>query len=317
MAAVTYIQGELMSNFRAVELRQLRQFTAVAEHLSFRRAAEHLHMAQPPLSIAIAKLEAELGVQLFERNGRSTTLTAAGTAILPLAKRCSAIACEIPAVARGAQNGESGVLRLGFVGSATYALLPKLMPAFRRRYPAVEVELQESINMNILALLESGNIDVGLVRVPTYQPQALRFDVVEHDVFKAVLPASHPLARKRSVTLARLAQEPLISHAPSRVPGLSQLTMAAFQQAGASPRIAQQAYQVQTIISLVESGLGVALVPAVSQRHASDRVVFRPVSDLPETIRLGIAIATPLEAKPVSERLREVALEVCSPRRQA
>jgi DNA-binding transcriptional LysR family regulator len=294
-----------------MELRQLRQFAAVAEHLSFRRAAEHLHMAQPPLSIAIAKLEAELGVKLFERRSRRITLTAAGEAALPLAQKCLALAREIGAAAHGAEKGETGVLRIGFVGSATYSLLPKVMPAFRARYPAVQVELQESINMNILARLEAHDLDIGLVRVPTYQPPSMKFQLCERDVFKAVLPVNHPLAKRRKLTLAMLAQEPLIGFAASQVPGLSHVVTMAFQHAGVSPRIAQQAFQVQTVISLVESGMGLALVPGVAQRHASDRVVFRPVADLPPTAEVGLAVVyDPENAKPAIERFREVLAEV-------
>jgi DNA-binding transcriptional LysR family regulator len=274
-----------------VELRQLKQFVAVAETLSFRIAAERLHMAQPPLSVAIRKLEEELGVALLERRGRTNRLTAAGHEALRTARRCLSDAEEVRVATRSAAKGESGRVRVGFVGSATYALLPRLLPAFRSSYPQVELELRESTNLELLGLLEAERLDVGLVRYPTASASTLQFDLIERDVFDAVLPRSHPLAKSASVTLKELAQEPLIDYASTKVPGLHAMVMLAFQHAGLSPRVSQEATQVQTVISLVDSGLGVALVPSVSARLASKGVVFRPIKGLPTAARIGIALA--------------------------
>ena len=293
-----------------MELRQLTQFCAVADALSFRRAAERLHMAQPPLSVAIRKLEAELGALLFERRGRSIRLTAAGDEALRTARRCLAAAEDLRGVTRRAAAGESGRLRVGFVGSATYALLPRLVPAFRQRYPAVELVLRESTNLELLGLVESEQLDIGLVRFPTAGASALRFQIVERDVFHAVLPQGHALAARRSVTLQALAAEPLIDYAATRVPGLHAMVMLAFQHAGLTPRVAQQATQVQTVLSLVASGLGVALVPSVSARLAPKNVVFRPVKGLAVAAAIGIAIAYHADNEPAAaRRFRELAVD--------
>jgi DNA-binding transcriptional LysR family regulator len=147
-----------------MELRQLRQFCAVADVLSFRRAAEVLHMAQPPLSVAIRKLEEELDAQLFERRGRSIRLTPAGAEALRTARRCLVAADDVRAATRSAAKGESGRVRIGFVGSATYALLPRLLPLFRARYPQIELELRESTNLELLGLVEAERLEIGLVR---------------------------------------------------------------------------------------------------------------------------------------------------------
>ena len=291
-----------------MELRQLKQFLAVAEALSFRRGAERLHMAQPPLSVAIRKLEDELGIDLFERRGRSIRLTAAGEATVRSARRCLAGADEVRVAARAAATGESGRLRVGFVGSATYSLMPRLLPAFRGRYPNVELVLRESTNTEMLALIEAAELDIGLVRFPTANPTALQLQPVEHDVLQAVLPVGHRLARRRSVSIAALAKEPLIDYAASQVPGLHAVVLLAFQSAGLSPRVAQQATQVQTVISLVESGLGVALVPSVSARLASKNVVFRPIDGLTPAAAIGIAIAYHVQNESAAaRRFREVA----------
>ena len=291
-----------------MELRQLKQFLAVAEALSFRGAAVRLHMAQPPLSVAIRKLEDELGIELFERRGRTIRLTAAGQATVRSARRCLADADEVRVAARSAASGESGRLRVGFVGSATYSLMPRLLPAFRNRYPNVELVLRESTNMEMLGLIEAAELDIGLVRVPTANPTALQLQLVERDVLQAVLPVGHRLARRRSVSIQALANEPLIDYAASQVPGLHAVVLLAFQSAGLSPRVAQAATQVQTVISLVESGLGVALVPSVSARLASKNVVFRPVDGLTPAAGIGIAIAYHVQNESAAaKRFREVA----------
>ena len=202
---------------------------------------------------------------------------------------------------------------MGFVGSATYSLMPRLLPAFRARFPLVELVLRESTNLEILALIESDKLDVGLVRYPTAlggtPDRVLQFDVIERDRFCAVMPASHRLARKRRVTLDQLAQEPLIDYASTRVPGLHAMVLLAFQQAGFTPRVAQEATQVQTVISLVESGLGVALVPSVTARLAPKSLVFRPIEGLPASAAISIALACPAEHdNPTAAHFRGIAL---------
>lgn len=291
-----------------MDLRQLRQFVALADTLSFRRAAERLHMAQPPLSVAIRKLEEGIGMPLFTRLPRGVQLTAAGSAALRAARQCLAQAERIPALARAAAHGESGELRIGFVGSATYALMPRLLPAFRARYPQVTLVLRESNNLDLLAMIEADQIDVGLVRHPTASASTLRFEVVEQDVFCAVLPANHRLAKKRRLTLRELAAEPLIDYASTQVPGLHAMAMLAFRLAGLAPQAVQEATQVQTVISLVQSGLGVALVPSVTQHLALKGVVFRPIADLPAAASIAIAMAShPDSDSAPARRFRELA----------
>lgn len=294
-----------------MELRQLRQFVAVAETLNFRRAAECLHMAQPPLSVAIRKLEEEIGTPLFTRLPRGVQLTSAGVAALRTARQCIDQAENLGAAARAAASGESGRLRVGFVGSATYSLMPRLLPAFRARYPQVELVLHESTNLELLAMIEADKIDIGLVRYPTASASSLRFEVVERDVFCAVLPLGHPLARKRRLSLHDLAKEPLVDYASTRVSGLHAMVMRAFQQVGLSPRAVQEATQVQTVISLVQSGMGVALVPSVTQRLSPDKVVFRPIDDLPVSAGIAIAMAShPRSDSVTAQRFREIATRV-------
>ena len=296
-----------------MELRQLHQFIAVAETLNFGRAALRLHMAQPPLSVAIRKLEEEVGAPLFARQARGVALTAAGTAALVLARRCVNDAKSLRDAALAAAGGEQGTLRVGFVGSATYALLPSLLPAFRARYPQVELVLRESANLELLAMVESGDLDVGLVRYPTGSASSLLFEIVERDVFCAVVPSAHVLAAKERLTLHELAREPFVDYASTHVPGLHAMVMLVFQQAGLTPHVAQEATQVQTVISLVQSGMGVALVPSVSARLAARDVVFRPVRGLPASAGISLAMATRADThNPAALRFRELALHQSS-----
>lgn len=292
-----------------MELRQLRQFVAVAEHLNFRRAAEVLHMAQPPLSVAIRNLEAELGVALFARRGRGIELTEAGHAACAAAKNCLFSAQDVFAAVNNVAAGERGHLRLAFVGSATYSALPTLLPAFRRRYPAIQLTLSEATNLQALKLLDAREIDMALVRYPTTHLSTLTYEMFERDHFVAAIPAGHALARKRHVTLAQLAAHPFIDYAANQVPGLHALVAFAFQQAGLSPSVVQKAIQVQTVISLVQSNMGVALVPSIVGKQAPRHVVLRPVADFPAGgPEMGVAMAFLARHAPATvARMREVA----------
>lgn len=289
-----------------MDLRQLRQLTVLAETLNFRRAAERLHMAQPPLSISIRRLEESLGARLFERGRRGVRLTEAGRAALHDARLAIFHAEQARRAARAAAAGEAGTLRVGFVGSATYALLPRALPEFRRRFPHVQLELAESTTARILARVEEETFDVGIVRSPVVRATPLQLETIERDVFAAVLPARHPLARSRRLRLADLAGEPFVFYSAAEVPGLHAVALLACQSAGFTPRVSQEAVQVQTVVSLVESGFGVALVPSVAKRHSSEQVVFRQLADPERTLAVGLALV--YKAEPESglvKRLRE------------
>ena len=295
-------------------LRQLRQFVMLAETRSFRRAAERLFMAQPPLSVAIRKLEEEIGVPLFERGARGVRLTPAGEAACEAAKRCLRDADEVTSAARAAASGEAGRLRIGFIGSVTFGLMPQLIQAFGQRYPNVRLELREATNESLLAAVDEETLDIGFVRLPTARPPGVEFQWVQRDVFVAALPAKHPLARSKRLSMGDLADQSFIGYAPSPVGGLQAAVTQALMQSGVSPRITQEAVQVQTVIGLVESGLGIALVPSVNALHISRGVVFRPIADLPKGAAIGIALAHRADGgSVVARRFREVAADTIKP----
>ena len=275
-----------------MELRQLRQFVVLAEEGSFSIAAQRLHMAQPPLSVAIRKLEEEIGMPLFVRGSRGVRLTAAGEAALATARRSLEAASRIQADALQAEAGDAGRLRIGFSGSVTVRLLPRMVQKFSQRCPAVHLSLSEGTNLELLSRVEAGELDLALVRLPTTRPPELRFQQVEEDHFCLALPKGHALARKPSILLAQLEDQPFIAYAPSPVGGLHAAVSLVLQSAGVAPRVTQEAVQVQTVLGLVASGLGMALVPAANTAfQRSSGAVFRPIVDLPQATKIGIAMA--------------------------
>ncbi|PZU34498.1 MAG: LysR family transcriptional regulator [Acidovorax sp.] len=256
-----------------MNLRQLSQFVALAETGNFHRAAERLHMAQPPLSVSIRKLEEELGSPLFERTTTGVVLTPAGEAMLGDARRALFHAQQCRQAVQDAREGEGGLLRLGIIGSATYALLPQLIPSLRQRYPQIELELSEATSSEILEGLVSRRFDAGLLRYPV------------------LVAESSPLAQRDAIALAEAAHEPFIMYPQHKVPSLSALAMMRCQFSGFSPRVAQEAMQVQTIMSLVASGLGVGLVASVARQVVPRGVKCLALTDNPPGFHVGIALA--------------------------
>src|SRR5437868_9064872 len=167
-------------------------------------------MAQPPLSVAIRKLEQEIGTALFVRGSRGVQLTAAGEAALAAARKCLDASLEIRPAALHAEAGDTGRLRIGFSGSVTVRLLPRLVQEFSRRLPAVHLDLSEGTNQELLSRVEAGALDVALVRIPTSRSADLRFEEVESDRFCLALPRGHALARQATVALAELEGQPFI-----------------------------------------------------------------------------------------------------------
>ncbi|GLV53230.1 LysR family transcriptional regulator [Dictyobacter sp. S3.2.2.5] len=261
-----------------MELRSLHYFIAVAETLHFSRAAERLHIAQPPLSQQIQRLEKEMGVQLFERTKRSVRLSAAGEVFLQEAYRTLAQAEQSIHAARAADRGEIGRLALGFVGSSAYGMLPAMIQAFRERFPQVELILREWTTVEQVQALHKEEIQIGFVRPPILDA-TLHHLTVQQEPFLVAVPVKHPLATSSSVSLSALADDPFIFVPSKLAPGLSHQMMDMCLQAGFQPRIAQEAIQFHVIISLVAAGLGIALVPACIRTFQRPDVVYLPLQD--------------------------------------
>ena len=272
-------------------LRQLEHFVNVAEAGSFRAAAEAAFIAQPALSMSIRKLEEALGVTLFERGARGVSLTSAGHALLADARRSLLHAKQGQQSARLAERGEWGVVRLGFVGSAAYRYLPSRLPAFIAAHPAVTVELIEGTTAGLSEMIRAGKVDAGVIRMPMDDVSGLRLIEVEKDDLVAVLPASHALARRTRIDLAALAEERFVMFSRTQVPGLSAAILDICREAGFTPRRAQEVTQAFTMVGLVGSGLGVALLPGVITRFAHESVRFVRLSNQRAKQCLTLALA--------------------------
>jgi DNA-binding transcriptional LysR family regulator len=264
-----------------VELRQLRYFVAVAEELHFRRAAARLHISQPPLSQQIRALEEELGFALLVRTRRRVELTPAGAAFLRDARALLSELDGAVAAARLIDAGQTGRLRINFVGSALFSIVPGTVERFRKSRPGVALELRERATVDQLRAVRAGVADVGLVRPPIEDDDSVRVETVLRERTVAALPAAHPLAALRRVPLRRLAAEPLVLFPRDQAPGFHDLLIDSLAGAGSAPRVIQYAPEMLTIIGLVAAGTGVSLVPASVARLALDGVVFRPVAGAP------------------------------------
>lgn len=294
-----------------MDLRRIRQFIVLAETLNYRRAAERLHMAQPPLTVSIQKLEMELGTKLFERNSTGVALTPGGRTVLAEARKLLFHGGQLQAIARDVTEGTGGTLRVGFVGTTTYGMLQQLLPQFRAEYPGVTLVLREATSTAILEQVEDHALDVGLVRTPLLRPTKASLVQLENDQFVAALPRGHHLGSRGPLRLSELAGESFAMYSAPAAAGLRSAVMLACQEAGFVPKVSQEGSQVQTLLALVESGIGVALVPSVMQRYVSDKLLYRPLEDLPRAVDVGIALAY-LEGSelPAASRFRDVAVRV-------
>ncbi|KVE07466.1 LysR family transcriptional regulator [Burkholderia anthina] len=289
-----------------IDLRQFRQFIAVAETLGFRRAAERLHMAQPPLSAAIRKLEDELGVALLERDNRGSRLTPAGEAFLLEARRALEQAERAVAVARRAGAGLGGTLRLRFVDSTVNALLPLILRAFQQRNPDVDFQLEEGTTAEQMLALRQDRTDVGIVVLPVADAGDVHVEQLLRDRMVAALPDGHRLARRRRIALAELADEPWVMFAAHHGPGMHALIVTACAQAGFAPRVVQQPRQMQTTAGLVAGGIGVALMPRLFVPMQPRGITFCELKGAgsPLAYELAIAYRAP---SPLVDALRESA----------
>lgn len=279
-----------------IELRLWRQFLVLAEELHFGHAAERLHMTQPPLTQAIAGLERQLGARLFDRTKRSVSLTPTGAALVPEVRELLARAQALPVLARAAGAGEIGRLRLAFVSTVGFDLLPRWVMAFRQRWPGVALELIEATGDLQLEWLARGEVDAGLMlHAPGFFPPGLAHWQTSSEPMVLALPEAHPLAASPRLALPAVLGEPLVMFPRRILPSVHDAILALYHAAGRSPQVAQEAIQMQTIVNLVSAGLGVAWVPASVRQFQRPGVVYRPLKAPPALIAgAGQRLALPM-----------------------
>ncbi|KWE91776.1 LysR family transcriptional regulator [Burkholderia ubonensis] len=263
-----------------MELRQLRYFIAVAEEMNITRAAERLHMTQPPLSRQLQAIEDEIGLPLFERGARPLKLTEAGRVFYAQAKRLVDQADELgPLTRRLAQMSERIVI--GFVPSTLYGALPDVIRAFRETRPAVELSLIEMFTLEQLGALKGGRIDVGFGRLRFDDDQLVREALIEEKLI-AALPAGHPLADPhRPLALADVANETLIVYPSTPRPSFADQQLSALRDGGLAPAGVHEVRELQTALGLVAAEVGVSLVPESVEGVRVKGVVYRR---LPEPV---------------------------------
>lgn len=261
-----------------VELRHFRYFIAVAEELHFGRAAEKLHMAQPPLSQQIRRLEEWVGHSLFARNSRTVRLTPAGE---ELRKRLKLTLSKIENDVRSARQigrGERGALDVGFVESSVFTMLPALLGQYRTDFPGVKLRLHELYTGLLVDALHDGRVDVAFLR-DAGKFTGLSMERIHSEPFIAVLPAKHPLARLRSIEVNALRNEPFVFFAQANGHHAWQKTIGICEEKGFQPDIVQEAPQWLTILRLVGAGIGVTIAPQCVTQIATADVVCKPFKD--------------------------------------
>jgi len=258
-------------------LSRLSCFIAVAEELHFGRAAERLHMTQPPLSRQIQQLETELGVQLIDRTTRAVTLTPAGVAFLPDARRILQLAEGAALTVKRVPAGEMGTVVVGFTAASANAVLPRLLDRAREQLPDVKLELREMVTAAQIERLMTGELDLGMARPPLKRPGLVSRPLL-HEQLVAALPVAHPLTELgRQLTLTDLHDQDIVMYSRVEARYFYELLISTFTIAGATPRYVQHVTQVHTMLVLVRSGMGIALVPASAATLHPEGVVFRTI----------------------------------------
>lgn len=272
-----------------MEIRHLRYFLAVAEELSFTRAAAILGIAQPPLSTQIHGLEAELGVNLFDRSRRTITLTAAGQALVPEARRIIADIDQAMRITRRAGDGTVGSLLIGFVPSAMHGALPHLLRRYREAFPGVELSLHERTPDELLRQLHERRLDVAVLYAPFYD-DTLRSQPVCSEQLVAALPRHHPLAGNEVIDVRQLAPHPLILPTRHETPGLySRIKQVLDECRTAFTVVQRDVWMIQTIIGLVAAEIGTAIVPSSAATLCTTEVVYRPLRQVVPPIEITAA----------------------------
>ncbi|MBE0490168.1 MAG: LysR family transcriptional regulator [Halomonas sp.] len=266
----------------ALTFRQLRYFLVLAEELHFGRAAQRLHISQPPLSTSLRQLEEELGVQLLARSSKHVALTTAGEAFQRQARRLLQDLEESRALMRSIAEGASGVLRVGFTPAMLFRRLPQALQALQAAHPGIEIQLLERNSADQVQGLETGQLDIGFIHAMPL-PETLATLTLADEPFFGCLPRHHPLASRSSLNLRDLNGEPLVMFRRALSPYYYDRILGLFHVADLKPNITHEVSQWLTIVALIAHGMGVALVPAALEGTHFSNVFFLPLSDV--TIR--------------------------------
>jgi DNA-binding transcriptional LysR family regulator len=263
-----------------LELRHLKYFMTVAEELHFGKAATRLNMAQPPLSQQIRQLEEELGVSLFHRTKRSVELTEEGKVFLESVYQIFNNLEEAIEKVRKVNRGEIGEIVIGFIASAAYDILPSMMKYYREQYPAIKVVLKQLSSQEQINSLLEGTIQIGIISEPT-ESESINYEIIRQEPMVLALPKEHPLAADTSpINLVDIAYESFILTSRDANPRHYDGVINSCYQAGFSPNIVQETKEMSSVISLVSSGIGIAIVPTSIQLLLKNAIVYRDIKNI-------------------------------------
>jgi DNA-binding transcriptional LysR family regulator len=271
-----------------VELKHLTSFVAVADNLSFVRAAGQLHISQPALTGQIQKLEEELGVQLLTRNRRTVRLTEVGNIFLEEARATLARARQAAERAQKAARGEVGSLSISFVSSAALEVVPRIVVEFRKQYPEVTLDLINLQTVSQVDQLLEKTVDIGFLRLPLSN-ERLNITAIHREEFVLILYKGHRLAKKKRLRLAELSDEPFVAYGRRWAPGFFDSVMQMCAREGFIPTIVQETGEMYTAIALVAAGVGAAIVPHSVARAQSGNIVMKPLSKLAGYSEIALA----------------------------
>jgi DNA-binding transcriptional LysR family regulator len=259
-----------------VNLRQVRAFVCVAQHRSFTRAAAHLNLSQPALTVQIRRLEESLAVRLLDRNTRAVELTRVGNELLPVFQRLLRDLDAVVLDTRDLAGGRQGVVRIAALPSFAAGLLPEVIAAFRKDHPRVTFVIRDAIANRVIVHVREGDVDIGITGGPV--PPEFETVATIKDRLHVVFPARHPIGRVKSVTLDALADYPLILMDPET--SIRHVVDSAFLDAGRMPSTACEAIYMMTAVGLVRAGLGIAVLPGSAREVRSEpKLRSRPVDD--------------------------------------
>jgi len=296
-----------------MELRHLRYFIAVADELSFSRAAERLQIAQPPLSQQIQALESELGVKLFDRKKRPLQITLAGEAFLEEARLTLANLEQAIHKTQRIHQGELGHLTVGFTSSMANGVLPNILRTFREHYPEINLILREESSGSQIQRLRDRQTDIVFVYQTPDLAEAndLKMILLSHQTLVAVLPEHHPLATQPTISLIDLADEEFVMPLHSVVSGLSEQIQCLCAQAGFVPKVAQEAIFMVTILGLVAGEIGISILPSSVQNLRREGVTYRPIQEKPIANPLTI-VCRQDHSSPILQQFIDIAITVSS-----
>ncbi|HEY8102761.1 MAG TPA: LysR substrate-binding domain-containing protein [Burkholderiaceae bacterium] len=272
-----------------IDLRHLRYFLAVAEELNVGRAAERLHISQPPLTRQIRQLESELGVDLFMRSRAGMALTAAGEALLPEVRKTMTQVERALAIAQTAGNAAERQFVIGYTTVFDQSAIPDVREYFRQHFPNVRFVVKGKHSINLVKEIKNGMMDMAFIGLHT-DPQDLQIEVISEQPFVVALPAPHSLARKRSISFADLRSERLFWFERRINPGFYDYCQKYFSTIGFRPEIISEPADHHVLLGLIAEGRGIALLPESLMNVKRKGVVFRPLRDA-SGFSMGIAVA--------------------------